>query len=45
MGIGFVLIVGEDFADSIAARLRRWGEDVYQIGRITRGTREVILKE
>jgi phosphoribosylformylglycinamidine cyclo-ligase len=45
MGIGYVLIVAEDFADSIAAKLRRWGENVYKIGRIARGTGEVVLKE
>jgi phosphoribosylformylglycinamidine cyclo-ligase len=45
MGIGYVLIVAEDFADSIAAKLQRWGENVYKIGRIARGTGEVVLKE
>jgi phosphoribosylformylglycinamidine cyclo-ligase len=44
MGIGFVLIVAEDFADSIAAKLRRYGETVYKIGRITGGTGKVVLK-
>lgn len=44
MGIGFVLIVAEDFADSIKKKLTRYGEKVYKIGRITRGTGNVILK-
>ena len=44
MGIGFVLIVAEDFADSIAKKLTRYGEQVYKIGRITTGTGKVILK-
>jgi len=44
MGIGFVLIVAEDFADSIAAKLKRYGEQVYKIGRITTGTGRVVLK-
>ena len=44
MGIGFVLIVAEDFADSIAKKLTRYGEQVYKIGRITSGTGKVILK-
>jgi phosphoribosylformylglycinamidine cyclo-ligase len=44
MGIGFVLIVAEDFADSIARKLMRSGEQVYRIGRITTGTGRVILK-
>jgi phosphoribosylformylglycinamidine cyclo-ligase len=44
MGIGFVLIVAEDFADSIARKLTRYGERVYKIGRITTGTGRVVLK-
>ncbi len=45
MGIGYVLIVAEDFADSIARKLIRWGEKVNPIGRITRGTGKVVLKD
>jgi len=44
MGIGFVLIVAEDFANSIAKKLSRFGEKVYKIGRVTTGTGKVILK-
>jgi len=44
MGIGFVLIVAEDFADSISKKLTRFGEQVYKIGRITTGTGKVVLK-
>ncbi|MHC4693703.1 MAG: phosphoribosylformylglycinamidine cyclo-ligase [Planctomycetota bacterium] len=44
MGIGFVLIVAEDFANSIIKRLSHFGEKVYRIGRITTGTGKVILK-
>jgi phosphoribosylformylglycinamidine cyclo-ligase len=44
MGIGYVLIVAEDFADSIAKKLSRLGEKVYRIGRITTGTGIVVLK-
>ena len=44
MGIGFVLIVAEDFAESITKKLTRLGEQVYKIGRITTGTGKVILK-
>jgi phosphoribosylformylglycinamidine cyclo-ligase len=44
MGIGFVLIVAEDFAHSIANKLTRFGEQVYTIGRITPGTGTVVLK-
>ena len=44
MGIGFVLIVAEDFADSISQKLTKYGEKVYRIGRITTGTGKVVLK-
>ena len=44
MGIGFVVIVAEDFADSIVTKLIKYGEKVYKIGRITTGTGKVILK-
>ncbi|MCJ7777527.1 MAG: AIR synthase-related protein, partial [Sedimentisphaerales bacterium] len=44
MGIGFVLIVAEEFVDSIAAQLARYGEKVYKIGRVTSGTGKVLLK-
>ena len=44
MGIGFVLIVAPDFADSISAKLTRYGERVYRIGTVTAGTGKVILK-
>ncbi|MBN2455149.1 MAG: phosphoribosylformylglycinamidine cyclo-ligase [Sedimentisphaerales bacterium] len=44
MGIGFVLIVAEDFADSITGKLKHLGEKVHKIGRITTGTGKVILK-
>jgi phosphoribosylformylglycinamidine cyclo-ligase len=44
MGIGFVLIVAEDFAESITKKLTKYGERVYKIGRITSGTGKVALK-
>ena len=44
MGIGFVLIVAEDFANSITKKLSHFGEKVYRIGRITTGIGKVILK-
>jgi phosphoribosylformylglycinamidine cyclo-ligase len=44
MGIGFVLIVAEDFASSITKKLSSFGEKVYRIGRITTGTGKVVLK-
>jgi len=44
MGIGYVLIVAEDFADSIAGKLQKYGQTVYRIGRITAGTGQVVLK-
>jgi len=45
MGIGYVLVVAEDFADSIAEKLTGYGEKVYKIGRITSGTGNVVIKE
>ncbi len=44
MGIGFVLIVAQDFADSIQKKLVKYGEKVYRIGRITSGSGKVMLK-
>lgn len=44
MGIGFVLIVAPDFADSIQDKLTRYGEQVYRIGTITAGNGKVVLK-
>ncbi|MCK4886636.1 MAG: phosphoribosylformylglycinamidine cyclo-ligase, partial [Planctomycetes bacterium] len=44
MGIGFVLIVAPDFADSVISKLTRYGEKVYKIGKITAGNRKVVLK-
>jgi phosphoribosylformylglycinamidine cyclo-ligase len=44
MGIGYVLIVAEDFANSIAKNLTKSGEKVYRIGRITTGISKVVLK-
>jgi phosphoribosylformylglycinamidine cyclo-ligase len=45
MGIGYCLVVAEDFADSIAEKLTTYGEKVYKIGRITSGSGNVIIKE
>ncbi len=44
MGIGYVLIVAEDFANSIEKKLTKSGERVYRIGRITTGTNKVVIK-
>jgi len=44
MGIGFVLVVSEDFADSICKKLTRFGEQVYRIGRISKGKGKVIFE-
>ncbi|MDH4201779.1 MAG: phosphoribosylformylglycinamidine cyclo-ligase [Phycisphaerae bacterium] len=44
MGIGFVLVVAPDFADSICQKLTRSGEQVYKIGTITAGSGKVTLK-
>ena len=44
MGIGFVLAVAPDFANSVTSKLTRFGETVYKIGTITKGSRKVVLK-
>lgn len=44
MGIGFVLVVSTDFADSITKKLTRYGEKVYRIGKIAPGSKNVIIK-
>ena len=44
MGIGFILIVAPDFADSITKQLARSGETVYNLGTITRGSGKVIIR-
>lgn len=44
MGIGFVLVVAKDFADSITKKLTKYGEKVYRIGTISSGTGKVVLK-
>lgn len=44
MGIGYVLVIAPDFADSIQKKLARYGEQVYKIGTITAGSGKVILK-
>jgi len=45
MGIGYVVVAAEDFADAVAAKLIQCGEKVNNIGRITRGTGQVVLKD
>ena len=44
MGLGYVLVVAPDFADSITSKLTKYGEKVYRIGSITTGAGRVILK-
>lgn len=44
MGIGFILIVAPDFADSIHSQLIRSGQEVYKLGSITRGSGKVVIK-
>ncbi|MEO0963944.1 MAG: phosphoribosylformylglycinamidine cyclo-ligase [Planctomycetota bacterium] len=43
MGIGYTLVVRPHFADAVAERLRRAGERVFEVGRITRGTGRVLV--
>ncbi len=44
MGIGYTLIVRPTFAESVARRLRKAGETVYTLGKITRGKGRVRLR-
>ena len=44
MGIGYVLAVAEDFADSITKKLASYGEKVYKIGVVKSGSGKVVLK-
>jgi phosphoribosylformylglycinamidine cyclo-ligase len=44
MGIGYVLVVAKDFADSVIKKLCSYGETVYKIGAIRRGNGNVIIK-
>ncbi len=44
MGIGFILIISPDFADSISKQLVRSGETVYNLGTINRGSGKVIIR-
>ena len=44
MGIGYVMAVRPAFADSIAKQLEQRGEQVFRIGRLTKGRGRVKLK-
>lgn len=44
MGIGFIVVVSPDFADSVMSKLTKYGEKVYKIGMVVEGSRKVILK-
>jgi len=43
MGVGYCVIVRPSFADSVAAKLRKSGERVLQIGTIVNGTGQIRL--
>ena len=44
MGIGFVMVVSEYFADHITAMLEKDGEAVYRLGKIVPGEGDVVLE-
>ncbi len=44
MGIGYCLIVRPSFAESVARRLRKAGETVYTLGKVTRGRGRVRFR-
>lgn len=43
MGIGYTLIVRPHFAEAVAEKLRKSGETVYTLGKITAGSGKVVL--
>ena len=43
MGVGYVMIVKPHFAESIQEQLEKSGEKVFKLGKLTRGTGEVII--
>ena len=44
MGLGFAVIVKPFFADSVLARLRRYGEQAHVIGELVPGTGRMVIK-
>ena len=42
MGIGYCVVVRPTFANAVKARLARMGQEVYTIGKITKGKGRVI---
>jgi phosphoribosylformylglycinamidine cyclo-ligase len=45
MGIGYCVIVKPAFAEAVAEKLRSYGETVYTIGKVVKGTGQVKWKE
>jgi phosphoribosylformylglycinamidine cyclo-ligase len=43
MGVGFILVVPEEAAEQTASRLSASGETAYQVGRIEKGERRVVI--
>ncbi|MCC7145055.1 MAG: phosphoribosylformylglycinamidine cyclo-ligase [Phycisphaeraceae bacterium] len=43
MGVGFVLLVRPHFVAALAQKLRRRGEKVFRLGKLTRGAGQVLL--
>jgi phosphoribosylformylglycinamidine cyclo-ligase len=44
MGIGYTMIVRPHFADSVREQLRKMGETAHVIGKVVRGSGEVVLR-
>ncbi|GAB5496899.1 MAG: phosphoribosylformylglycinamidine cyclo-ligase [Phycisphaerales bacterium] len=44
MGVGYVLIVRPTFADAVKRKLAKYGETVYELGEIRKGTGKVRLR-
>ncbi len=45
MGVGMTAVVKKDFVDTIQSHLKKCGVESYEIGRVVKGNKQVILKE
>ena len=44
MGVGMTVVMKENFAEKIKKHLKKFNVDAYEIGKITKGNKEVNLK-
>ena len=43
MGIGYVVAVRPTFAEAVMARLKKMGQEVCVLGKLTKGTGKVVI--